>query len=229
MLSREPKIYVQIVSGSSLKPYQTFYSHRKNSTNEFLAQLAYAAFLLQPGSAKDKKASLFKFDDDGIDMNKEYKKIFNYDNTDRTKCGILIQKTENDNKAIDEVLFVAQLYKDSKKYLKDYLVDLKLTYQAMMDNSTEESKRNKELSIASITNRLDINNICMFYTISFFYAHREIDGIGTSGNFDFENYYCKNSNRIKFEKILNFAKLLHIIMIDRKLSSGEFLPISGRF
>ena len=63
-----------------------------------------------------------------------------------------------------------------------------------MDNSTEESKRNKELSIASITNRLDINNICMFYTISFFYAHREIDGIGTSGNFDFENYYCKNSN-----------------------------------
>ena len=61
----------------------------------------------------------------------------------------------------------------------------------MMDNSTEESKRNKELSIASITNRLDINNICMFYTISFFYAHREIDGIGTSGNFDFENYYCK--------------------------------------
>lgn len=36
-------------------------------------------------------------------------------------------------------------------------------------------------------------------------------------------YYVKNKD------ILIFVYILHIIMVDRKLSSGEFLPISGRF
>lgn len=195
LISREPKIFVQIVSGTSPKPYQKFYTHRKNSTNEFLAQLAFAAFLLQPGSAKDKKASLFKPDDDGNDMNKDYKKIFNYDESDSSKCGILIQKTEKGNKEIDELLFVAQLYKDAKKYLKDHLVDLKLQYQTMIDNNPDDPKNSKhEATIATITNKLDINNICLFYAISLFYAYREIDGIGTTGNFDFESYYCRKSD-----------------------------------
>ena len=196
-----PKIFVQIVSGSTPPKNQRFYVHRKNSTNEFLAQLAYAAFLLQPGSAKDKKTSLFKFSDDGTEVNKDYSKIFHYD-VDDSKCGILLQKT---NKEIDEVLFLSQLYKDAKKYIKDDLVATKAKLLKRID-SNPENPLNKtfEAQVAIITNRLDINNICMFYAIAYYYALKEINEIETNGTFDFENYYRRNSE-YRTEIIKEFA------------------------
>lgn len=153
-----------------------------------MAQLVFAAFLLQPGNAKDKKTSLFKYANDGTEVNKDYSKIFHYEE-DKAKRGIIFQKT---NKEIDEVLFIAQLYKDAKKHLKDDLVKMKLQLEKRIEENLDDPLNSSyRQTIATITTKLEINNTCMFYAISLFYAYKGI-GNAVNGVYDFENYYRKS-------------------------------------
>ena len=100
-----PEIYMEIRRGNeSPDQLKRKYKHRF-TTNEELAQLAYAGFYLKPFFAKDKKATLFAKDFSQTDypINKFYYDIFNYNKKEPEKNGILFKKSKSE---IDELLFI---------------------------------------------------------------------------------------------------------------------------
>ena len=117
-----PHVFVNIRAGSELPTSPRIEKHQR-TTNEDLAQLAYAAFLQEPFSAKDKKSKLFTKDsqaDDDILINESYNQIFRYvddssiQGTDndadgvQPQKGVLFEKSKYD---VDEALFIKYLYK----------------------------------------------------------------------------------------------------------------------
>ena len=191
MLNDEyPQIYVEIRRGAH-KPagFNKGFVHR-STTNEELAQLAYASFLQRPFVSKDKKSALFNddFSQSEYTINKIYHDIFNYDSEDLTKNGILFTKEKTE---IDELLFAQHLYKESKRLMKG-----KLTERIINEQEKKEKTQNVEMlkSIeARITQNalhLDTIGICMFYFISLYYEFKaQFDSDDDKRLFDFDRFY----------------------------------------
>lgn len=106
----DPHIYMEIRRGMKL------YKHQM-TTNEELAQLAFAGFMRDPFTGKEKKA-IFDTDYKQSDylLNEFYHRIFHYDAYDPK--GILFKKEKTE---IDELLFIHYLYKEAKKVLTKYI------------------------------------------------------------------------------------------------------------
>jgi len=190
-----PQIYVEIRRGSQIPAnFNKAISHRK-TTNEELAQLIYASFLQKPFTAKDKKSALFNNDytQSKYIINKIYHDVFNWDESDAEKNGILFKKTKKD---IDEVLFVQQMYKEAKRVMKARLGErvAKLQEQKEKATTTEEIKT-CEARISTNSLHLDTVGICMFYFIALYYEFKEQFSDHEKSSFNFEKYYSDKDFR----------------------------------
>ena len=109
------EIYMEIRRGAQ-KPnrFNKKMKHRITK-NETLAQIAYAAFEIEPFTAKDKKSAFFSFSSSkpkDVVVNEYYHKLFYYNENTPNSNGILFRKSVRE---IDEALFVLHLYNESGK------------------------------------------------------------------------------------------------------------------
>ncbi|GAF65510.1 hypothetical protein BTS2_2408 [Bacillus sp. TS-2] len=193
----------------------------QETTNETLAQLAFASFFREPYTAKDKKRTLFNNDYSKEDytINQDYHKIFNLDD-ENDKCGILFQKTK---KEIDELLFISYLYKESKKFLKkEYENRLERQYQ-LLKNANDDEQQNINEFINNYITQLAINNICLFFCISLYYEFKAQfdENIYKGKTFNYSAFYNRN-NRLRDDLVESFSQLFlsKTIEIIKSESSG---------
>lgn len=165
----KPHLYVEIRRGTK-KPNGLNLKKHQSTTNEILAQLAYASFFRAPFIAKDKKRTLFNNDysHEEYVINEDYHKIFYYSD-DNEKSGILFKKTKEE---INELLFVNYLYKEGKKYLKKLFSDRRDKVKAKFDQAVGDERDIYETQIKTYTRQLEINNICLFYNIALYYEFK---------------------------------------------------------
>lgn len=165
----KPHLYVEIRRGTK-KPNGLNLKKHQSSTNEVLAQLAYASFFRAPFIAKDKKRTLFNNDysHEEYVINEDYHKIFYYSD-DNEKSGILFKKTKEE---INELLFVNYLYKEGKKYLKKLFSDRRDKVKVKFDQAVGDERDIYESQIKTYTRQLEINNICLFYNIALYYEFK---------------------------------------------------------
>ncbi|MFD1735416.1 AIPR family protein [Bacillus salitolerans] len=198
-----PNIHVEIRRGSNPPSHLNLHKHQI-TTNETLAQLAFASFYREPYTAKDKKRTLFNNDysKEEFTINEDYHKIFNF-HDENDKCGILFKKTKSE---IDELLFVAYLYKESKKYLKkEYEQRLDKQY-AMLKNADEDEQQNINDFIINYKTQIAINNICFFYCIALYYEFKTQFDDDNSKVFNYSAYYDRNTH-FKQSLIESFSQL----------------------
>lgn len=195
-----PQIYAEIRRGSQLpSSFNKGITHRK-TTNEGLAQLAYAAFLQKPFMAKDKKSALFNNDYTQSDyvINKIYHDVFNWDESNPSNNGVIFKKNKRE---IDEVLFVQQLYKESKKVLKE-------RYNLLIDKAILDKKNaTTPEAIKTCDDRINVNSlhldtvgICMFYFIALYYEFKAQLEKDTTKHFNIEKYYSDKAFKQKMVK-----------------------------
>ena len=189
-----PSIYCEIRRGSQIpSDFNKRYVHRK-TTNEELAQLAYAFFLPCPFTAKDKKSALFNNDytQDSYIINKIYHDIFSIEE------GILFQKKKTE---IDEALFVQQLYKECKKYMKKRLVDRIENARQQKDSETNPEKiKALDQRITLNSQHLDTSGICMYYFLALYAEFKEQYNYKNDALFDYDRYYSDSEFRNKMIK-----------------------------
>ena len=194
----KPNIYVEIRRGSK-KPTGLRLRKHQSTTNEELAQIAFASFLRAPYMAKDKKKTLFNNDYSQEDyvINEDYHKIFNYSD-ENDKCGILFRKTKDE---IDEALFIIYLYKESKKYLKRVYVDRVERSKNLLTNADEQSKEELNNQIKIYNSQIEINNICLFYCIALYYEFKNQFGDKEKNKtFRYDDFYSDSEFRNKMVK-----------------------------
>lgn len=193
--SSYPPIFMEIRRGSKVpQSFNKLFVHRK-TTNEGLAQLAFAGFFLQPFTAKDKKAALFNNDisQSTYNMNEIYHRVFNLNESDETQNGILFRKTKNE---VDELLFSQQLYKEGKNYLKAKV-------QARLDDERQQYAHADADQKVSIQQRIDRDEsmletigVCMFYFVTTYYEFNAQYGAPWNAKrYDFEKFYQDKSYR----------------------------------
>lgn len=209
-----PHMFVQIKNGS-IKPVFPRIEKHQATTNEELAQLAYAAFCLEPFSAKDKKRHIFSKDEtrsENVLINESYDKIFRYeidyddDNNPINSQGILFQKK---NYEIDEVLFIKYLYRvaraEKRRFLDDMIQQTKDTIaRCEAENNQEEATQHKDLLVRYQRNR-EINNTCMFYCITFYFTLRSVYRRSNEGLFDYGQFYGGGDSTYKADLIRSFS------------------------
>ena len=201
----KPNIFVEIRRGSRLPSHLKLLKHQL-TTNETMAQLAFASFYREPYTAKDKKRTLFNNDYSKEDfiINEDYHKIFNFDD-ENDKCGVLFRKTKSE---IDELLFVAYLYNESKKYLKkEYVHRLDKQY-SMLKNASEDEQQKINEFINNYKTQIAINNICFFYCIALYYEFKAQFDENDNNNktFNYSAFYGKDT-QFKQDLIENFSQL----------------------
>jgi len=185
-----PQIFVEIRRGSQIPGgFNKGIVHRK-TTNEELAQLAYASFLQKPFTAKDKKSALFNNDYSQSDyvINKIYHDIFFCDKENPDNNGVIFTKTKTD---IDELLFVQHIYKEAKRVLKTTLTERITKAQEQKENETNpDTIKNIDARIAQNSLHLDTAGICMFYFISLYYEFKaQFDAKSDKRLFNYDRYY----------------------------------------
>lgn len=165
----KPHVYVEIRRGTK-KPNGLNLKKHQSTTNEVLAQLAYASFFRAPFIAKDKKRTLFNNDysHEEYVINEDYHKIFNYSD-DNENCGVLFKKTKEE---INELLFVNYLYKEGKKYLKKLFSERRDKVKANFDQTVGDEREIYETQIKTYNRQLEINNICLFYNVALYYEFK---------------------------------------------------------
>ena len=185
----KPNIFIEIRRGSTVPTSPKFEKHQRTK-NEDLAQLAFAAFLSQPFSAKDKKKSLFNKDNSSnYTINKEYSMIFNYSNEgENESLGVLFQKSRRE---IDEVLFISYLYEQAKKKLKSELDERRESAQEQLaKETTEMNKTNKINMISQIERSISICTTCKFYCITYYYELKKMFSKSVNQKtFDYDKFY----------------------------------------
>ena len=193
-----PQIYVETRRGSQIpSTFNKGITHRK-TTNEELAQLAYASFLQKPFTAKDKKSALFNNDYSQTEyvINKIYHDIFNLCEDNPVDNGVVFSKTKIE---IDEALFVQQLYKEAKKAMKSTLTERIAKAQEQKETATNpETIKSCEQRIAQYSLHLDTVGICMFYFIALYYEFKaSFDETDDHRTFNFEKYYSDKQYKKK--------------------------------
>ena len=209
-----PHIFVQIKNGS-FKPAVPRIEKHQATTNEEMAQLAFAAFYLEPFSAKDKKRNIFSKDEtraETVLINESYDKIFRYEidydseNNPLNTQGVLFQKNNNE---IDEVLFVKYLYRAARAKKRRYLDSMIQQMQnAIADNEStgnyEAATQNRDY-LARYQRNKEINNTCMFYCITFYFTVRGVFRRDNEGYFDYDTFYGDGESTYKDDLIDSFS------------------------
>lgn len=213
-----PNIFVEIRRGSIPPTHVKLYKHQY-TTNEVLAQLAFAAFYSTPFTAKDKKRTLFNndFSNNTVTINEDYHKLFHYDLDNRDLNGTLHKKSKHE---IDELLFVTLLYKEGKKYLKTYYEELISKQYDLLEKANEEKKKNIETMIANLKIQQSINNVCMFYCITLFYEFKSQFETNENGVYNYVEFY-KTKSTYRKELIEAFSQLFltETISLIKELSA----------
>ncbi|WML52203.1 AIPR family protein [Neobacillus sp. PS3-12] len=198
-----PNIFIEIRRGSRPPSHIKLLKHQI-TTNETLAQLAFASFFREPYTAKDKKRTLFNNDysKEEFTINEDYHKIFNFDD-ENDKCGILFKKTKSE---IDELLFVAYLYKESKKYLKKEYQQRLDKQNTMLKNADEDERQNINEFINNFKTQIAINNICFFYCIALYYEFKVQFDDDNNKTFNYSAFYGKDT-QFKQNLIESFSQI----------------------
>ncbi|MBP5434636.1 AIPR family protein [bacterium] len=167
------EIYMEIRRGMKVPSNtQSLRLPYRKTTNLDLAQLAFAGFLKDPFTAKDKKNTIFDTDYKRPQylLNEHYHKLFNND-PNKGALGILFKKSPED---INELLFVYYLYKLSKKSF------LSICKNKIKEYQESKSKSNDESQITTLENQIktremmkNIANTCVFYCIAYYYSFKE--------------------------------------------------------
>jgi hypothetical protein len=177
-----PNIYMEIRRGMKVPSNIKLYKHQFTSNIE-LAQLAYAGFLLDPYSSKDKKNSIFDTDYKQQEylLNKYYHKLFHYD-ANKSEGELFKRRKEE----IDELLFVYYLFKLSKKNLISTIRDRINGFKEELANLRDDDDKKTRLEENIVFNEKmkAIANICVFYCISYYYNFKE-----NFPNFDCDKLY----------------------------------------
>lgn len=195
-----PQIFMEIRRGSKApQNFNKLFLHRK-TTNETLAQLAYAGLFQEPFTAKDKKAALFNNDysQTAYTMNAIYHKVFNYDEQNPSESGILFRKSKNE---IDELLFSQQLYKEGKRYLKEAIQKRLDRERAQLDVADDAQKHTFQTMVDRDTGMLETIGVCMFYYVTTYYVFDAQFGIQWKDKrYDYEKFYQDKQYRLKLVK-----------------------------
>lgn len=182
-----PNIYMETRRGMTAPSNIHLFKHQF-TTNEEIAQLAYAGFYRDPFIAKDKKNAIFDTDykqTEGYLLNEYYHKLFHY--AGDASEGILFKKKKED---INELLFVHYLYKESKKILLAEYKERINDAQVQLDNCEENKKAIYENKITQYEKLKAIANICVFYCIAYYYGFKEEFPNADSGKcFRCDDYY----------------------------------------
>lgn len=206
-----PHIYVQTRNGRT-KPSHPRIEKHQSTSNEELAQLAFAAFLQEPFSAKNKKATLFTKDDtraEGVLINDNYDRIFRYevdeDGNKKHKQGVLFQKTKQE---IDEVLFIKFLYRAArttkKNFLEEKIEQTNAKIREALDDGDTDKVRQLQDRLSKFQRNKEINNTCMFYCITLYYAIKEEYEKSGEGTFDYPSFYGGGSASAYKKDIVDF-------------------------
>lgn len=218
-----PNIFMEIRRGQYVPPQPRFERHQQTS-NEDMAQVAAAAFLIEPFKAKDKKKTLFNKDGGTGEyiVNEYYDEIFYLSESDDKK-GVLFQKTKRE---IDEALFVKYLYQQARnrmrKYYDNRIIDSNEKIKASLGN-----KEQLESMIERYQRNKEVNNTCMFYCIALYFSLKQNYGaVGAENVFDYYKFYRDNRNSTYKEDIIkyfadNFLQETVKIMAGLLKSSGS--------
>lgn len=221
MQGEKPYIHVETKRGYVLPSFPRFEKHQC-TTNEELAQLAFAAFFSKPFYAKDKKRTLFNKDysNDDVVINEYYHQIFYYPEDTTEPAGILFEKTREE---IDEALFIKHLYKQAKLLMKK-------KYDERIEKSSEKIKAagikgdvSSEQRMKLAQRNKEINNTCMFYCITLYYEiKKEFSEVSEGKYFDYDAFYRNKSSNYKEDIVNYFAEnfLSKTIDIISKLLEG---------
>lgn len=214
----KPNIFMHIKRGVG-KPSNPIIEKHQEVTNEELAQLAFAAFLQEPFSAKNKKSTLFTKDvkTKGVLVNADYQKIFNFipASYEPVSTGdIELDKVINnpgilfsvDKYDVDEVLFVKHLYRLARTKLKRFYEDQMENLQNKIDSATDPTivKNNQEM-LSQVQRNKEINNTCFFYCVALYFAERNLYGEASDGTFDYSKFYGNSSDSYKEDIVEYFA------------------------
>lgn len=207
----KPHIYMEIRRGMTAPNDVKLYKHQLTS-NEELAQLAFAGFRKDPFLAKDKKNSIFDTDYKQQDylLNEYYHTIFHLE-------GILFKKSKKD---IDELLFINHLYKESKKALiatyKKRIADA----QNLLEVSTDQKERESiEKKINDYEKLKAIANVCAFYCICYYYTYKtEFPSVDFKKSFNYEKFYSEKSAKEKIVQAFSSLFLSETIRIIKDLT-----------
>lgn len=208
-----PQIFMEIRRGSKVPGgFNKLFLHRKTS-NETIAQLAYAGFLFQPFTAKDKKAALFNNDYSQTEytMNAIYHKVFHYDEHDISASGILFRKTKSE---IDELLFAQQLYKDGKTYLKKTIQNRLTEEQQQLATADSDKKPAIQRLVDRDTAMLETIGVCMFYFVTTYYEFMDQYGIQwQQKRYDFDKFYNDKQYRAQMVKDMSDFFLVKTVQL----------------
>lgn len=201
MTGEAPNIFVEIRRGQTVPPQPRFEKHQR-ITNEELAQLAFAAFLQSPFTAKDKKKTLFNKDASDTEylVNAYYDQIF-YLSEEDDKKGVLFQKSKEE---IDEALFVKYLYIQARNKMKksydERIAKCNEHISASWGNIEQQQK------MIQLNQRYkEVNNTCMFYCIALYFTLKDNYGtIGEKNTFDYFSFYRDNRNSPYKDEIIDY-------------------------
>ena len=213
------KIYVEIRNGATV-PANIYIQKHQRTSNVELAQLAFAGFLREPFTAKNKKSALFDTDykQEEYLLNEYYHKIFHYSSDGKIKPeGILFNKTPEE---INELLFVNFLYKNCKNYLRR-------TFKERIENSekqlaiadSDNKRKSLEESIKQYNSKTAISNICLFYCLALYYRYKdEFAADFKDKTFDYNKFYSDSNYKNELIKKFSYLFLMDTINIISKLS-----------
>lgn len=217
-----PQIYMEIRRGNEIPDQlKKKYKHRF-TTNEELAQLAYAGFYLQPFNSKDKKANLFAKDYSQTDypINKYYSQIFNYNKDNPDLNGILFRKSKIE---IDELLFIRYIYNIGKNYLKNEFQEQIDSDKAALEIATDPDEiKNIQERLQDHSGQKETVGICGFYFLAAYYELKA-QCSQNSKRYDIDSFY--NDKEYRQELIENFSDYLLMLtielLVETALASGN--------
>lgn len=184
-------IYMEIRRGAQ-KPASIDKKMKHRVTkNETLAQIAYAAFEIEPFTAKDKKSTFFSSVSSKPQyvVNEYYHRLFYYDSNNPDSNGILFKKTVRE---IEEALFAMHLYNESGRIKRKELRQNIADYKKALDKA-DNAYRIQE-NIEADANVLETIGSCKFYCITTYYLFKErFDMLTNNKVFDYNKYYDDKS------------------------------------
>ena len=176
-------IYVEITRGSR-RPLNIVFRKHQITTNEALAQYAFAGLLKEPFNAKNMKKTLFSISnnlDEGKIVNNYYTSIFHESD------GILFKKTFED---IDELLFIKDIIKEAKN---DYIRKQK----------EEDEPDNIKIAMANI----DVCSKAFFLFLAYYYILR---GNAQKNPYNYDILYNKKERKDRNELV---QKIIETVIV----------------
>lgn len=211
-----PHIYMEIRRGAKAPSDVKLFKHQM-TTNEELAQLAYAGFMRDPFTGKDKKTAIFDTDykQNEYLLNEYYHKIFHFDTYNSQ--GILFKKGK---KEIDELLFAHFLYKEAKKSLiRVYKGRITQAQDSLAKCTEDDQKKKIEGKIADYEKLKAICNICAFYCLSYYYAFKqEFTSVDADKLYLYDKFYSDKAFQTKLIEAFRDMFLSGTILIIKDLT-----------